>query len=354
MFLRFICRFFECCSDDKSSRKYWNRFLIPVIFARVTLPLFILYNMRKQDGQKSFSPAWKSVGAFVRREVANLEEQGRWGCARKYMETWRSFSAFLEGGELRFVEWDGELIGRYAAWLSARGVCRNTLSFYMRCLRALYNKAAEVGIPLAANPFRRVYTGIDKTRKRAVDGQWLMRLREADLQRQPALRRTRDVFLFSFYARGMAFVDIAYLRKENISRRMLFYVRRKTGQQLWIRLEPCMQEILERYNDPASPYLFPFLRAEDSVQAYRQYLAALNNYNKCLRRLSASLALSPSLSSYVARHSWATQAHRLQVPISVISEGMGHTSEKTTRIYLSSLHHAVIDDANQTVIASIF
>jgi len=310
--------------------------------------------MRKKRGQKSIASMAGSVDAFMQREIAKLEKLGRLGCARNYLETWRSFSTFLKGRELRFAEWDGELVGRYAAWLSARGVCRNTLSFYMRCLRALYNKAVEAGIPLAEAPFHRVYTGIDKTRKRAVDGQWLTRLREADLQRLPALRRTRDVFLFCFYARGMAFVDLAYLRKENISHRMLFYTRRKTGQQLWIRLEPCMQEILDRYNDSASPYLFPFLHAEDPSLAYRQYLAALNNYNKCLHRLSVCLALSPSLSSYVARHSWATLAHRLQVPLSVISEGMGHTSEKTTRIYLSSLHHAVLDDANQVVIASIF
>lgn len=310
--------------------------------------------MRKQKEQKSFLSAAGAVGVFMRHEIAKLEKLGRWGCARNYAETWRSFSAFLEGRELRFPEWDGELMERYAAWLSARGVCRNTLSFYMRCLRALYNKAAEAGAPLAFAPFRRAYTGIDKTRKRAVGGQWLTRLREADLQGRPALRRTRDVFLFSFYARGMAFVDVAYLRKENIFCGMLSYTRRKTGQQLWIRLEPCMREILERYDDPASPYLFPYLRAEDSVGAYRQYLAALNNYNKCLRRLSDCLELSPSLSSYVARHSWATLAHRLQVPLSVISEGMGHTSEKTTRIYLSSLHHAVVDEANRVVIASIF
>lgn len=309
--------------------------------------------MKEQRKQKSFPSAIGSVGVFMQCEIAKLEQQGRLGCARNYVETWRSFSAFLEKRELKFSEWDGELMERYAGWLVARGICRNTLSFYMRCLRALYNKAAERGIMLNSAPFHRVYTGVDKTRKRAVDGLWLMRLREADLQGVPALRRTRDIFLFSFYARGMAFVDIAYLKKKNISCRILSYTRRKTGQPLWIRLEPCMQEILERYEDPASPYLFPFLRSEDSAVAYRQYLAALNNYNKCLRRLSESLNLSPSLSSYVARHSWATLAHRLQVPMSVISEGMGHSSEKMTRIYLSSLHHAVVDDANQAIIASI-
>ena len=148
---------------------------------------------------------------------------------------------------------------------------------------------------------------------------------------------------------------MAYLKKSDIHGNFVRYFRRKTGQLLEVRLEPLPARIVRKYagKTAAVPYVFPLLKTEEPHHAYRQYQTALRYYNRQLKRLSALLKLNVELSSYTARHSWATAARNHQVPISVISAGMGHTSEKTTRIYLASLENAVIDEANRKIVKEL-
>jgi integrase len=151
----------------------------------------------------------------------------------------------------------------------------------------------------------------------------------------------------------MAFVDIAYLKKDNIRSGVITYARRKTGQQLAIRVEPAIKKIIERYSCETSPYVFPILTTSEPRQAYEEYRLAINNYNRLLRRLSNMLPAECKLTSYTLRHCWATAARNHNIPISVISAGMGHSSEQTTQIYLTMLENSVIDDANQGLIMSL-
>lgn len=151
----------------------------------------------------------------------------------------------------------------------------------------------------------------------------------------------------------MAFIDIAYLKRSNIQNGVLCYTRRKTGQLLSIRIEPCIQRIIDRYANSASPYLFPIITSTDATKSYEQYQVALNRHNRLLGRLSGMLECGCKLTSYTSRHSWATAARNHNVPISVISQGMGHTSEQTTRIYLTMLENRIIDDANKWIIGCI-
>lgn len=153
--------------------------------------------------------------------------------------------------------------------------------------------------------------------------------------------------------RGMAFVDIAYLKKENIENGMINFARRKTGQLLSVRIEPCIQTIIERYSSYSAIYVFPILISTDAEQSYNEYQIAINNYNRLLGKLSKMLPEACKLTSYTSRHSWATSARNHNVPISFISQGMGHTSEQTTRIYLTMLENSVIDDANQGIIKAL-
>ena len=154
----------------------------------------------------------------------------------------------------------------------------------------------------------------------------------------------------------MAFVDIAFLRKQDIAGGTIRYVRRKTGQRLTIRIEPCMSDIIGRYSQVTrtSDYVFPLLNAEDPVRVFSQYQTALGYYNRRLKRLAELLELETPLSSYTSRHTWATTARNHNVPLSIISAGMGHASEKTTQIYLASLESSVIDQANRSIIASLY
>ena len=162
----------------------------------------------------------------------------------------------------------------------------------------------------------------------------------------PKYALARDLFMFSFYTRGMSFVDMIYLRKSDVRDGVLTYRRKKTGQTLSLRVEAPLQEIIDRY-DSDSPYVLPVLTADDSYRAYRQQQRELNKF---IRKIGELLEISEPLTFYVARHSWATLARDCGTPLTVISAGMGHTSERTTRVYLAQLDRSVIDKANRKII----
>ncbi len=292
---------------------------------------------------------------FMQEQIARLTECRRYGTARNYQQTLNSLRSFLDGRRCTLGSFTREKVEEYNSFLMRRGVVRNTISFYMRILRSVYNQAVDKCLVKQKFPFSSVYTGVDNTRKRAVDEQVIGRLLQLDLQDSRPLSLARDLFVFSFCTRGMAFVDIAFLCKRNVSDGVIRYVRRKTGQQLCIRLEPCMSEIIDRYRCEGmrSGYIFPLLNSTDPGIAYLQYQTALGNYNRRLKELSFRLGLERALTSYTARHSWATTARDHNIPISVISAGMGHSSERTTQIYLSSMENTIVDRANHDLLANL-
>ncbi len=303
-----------------------------------------------------------TVLAFGADIVEGCRKAGKLGTARNYEKTVRSFATYIRSGaagvrraDITFAGMTEEIIIGYENWLVSRGLVRNSSSFYMRNLRAIFNRAAEAGAAQHGSPFRKVYTGIDVTRKKAVGEEVVMRLQKLDLHRSKALSLARDIFVFSYCARGMAFVDVAFLRKEDISGDAFSYVRRKTGQRLTVAIEPCMELIIRRYSSITSdsPYVFPIIMSSDPAVAYSQYRIALNYHNRKLKRLASILGEPLNLSSYTARHTWATAARNNNVPLSVISASMGHTSEKTTRIYLAALDNSVIDLANRGIVGKL-
>ena len=289
-------------------------------------------------------PRGVGVTAFMREQIAQLTADNRLGTARNYTRTLHSFSGFLGGGELPFAAFTERLVEEYNAYLLRRGVVRNTVSFYMRILRSVYNKAVRRRLAEPASPFGG-----------AIDERLIARLKSLDLPVSGALPLARDLFVFSYCMRGMAFVDMAFLRKKDMRDGAIHYVRRKTGQRMTVHLEACMREIIGRYASRTrdTPYLFPVLTAEDPARAYAQYQVALNYYNRLLKKLASLLGLDSGLSSYTSRHSWATAARNHNVPLPVISAGMGHTSERTTQIYLSALETSVVDSANRKILASL-
>ena len=238
----------------------------------------------------------------MKKEMETLWENGQYGTSRNYRRALNSFSAFLDGDDIPFSSLDSALACRYESWLWQQKVARNSSSFYMRILRAVYNKAVKQGLAVQTFPFREVYTGVARTSKRAVDEETIRKLQRLDLSGSPALALSRDMFVFSYCARGMAFVDMAYLKKEDVGGGRITYYRHKTGQYLTLRIEPCMVTILERYGRtcPESPYLFPILTDEQPELAYRQYRTGLNYHNRKLKRLGKLLGepLPLSLQNY--------------------------------------------------------
>ncbi len=296
-----------------------------------------------------------SVLDFMQNQIRLLRNANRLGTALNYEKTMRNFGEFLNGVDLPFSAMTEQLIADYNAFLVQRGMVRNSVSFYMRIMRAVYNKAVRLKLVEQSNPFTEVYTGIDRTRKRAVPESVITQLYKLRLEEGTpvALALARDMFIFSFCTRGMTFVDMAYLKKSNLQNGVICYARRKTGQLLTVKIEPGVQRIIDKYKFASETYVFPIITSSDVRKSYDEYQAAINTHNRLLRRLSKMLPTECKLTSYVSRHSWATTARNHNVPISVISAGMGHTSEQTTRIYLTMLENSVIDDANRGIIKSL-
>ena len=287
--------------------------------------------------------------------IDELKNDGQWGNARNLQRALNSFSDFLGGLDRPLKQVDERLVMEYEQWLRIRKVSKNSSSFYMRTLRSAYNKVISRNQMEQTFPFRNVYTGVERTRKRAVPEDIMVRLQKLDLTHSAPLAFSRDMFIFSYCTRGMAFVDIAYLKKEDVSGGILSYVRHKTGQCLTVRIEPLIEEIIERYEPFVhnSPYLFPIITSNDPEEAFRQYQTALGYHNRKLKKLGKLTGENLHLSSYTARHSWATVARKHNVPLSVISAGMGHTSEKTTLIYLDSVENSLIDKANEEILEAL-
>lgn len=286
---------------------------------------------------------------FMEEVILQLERLGKERTAENYTTALNSFKRFRNGNDIMLNEIDSDLMKEYEAYLKSHGVAMNTVSFYNRILRAVYNRAVEKEMTVQRYPFKHVYTGIDKTVKRALPLKIIKRIKELDLPLKSSLDFTRDMFLFSFYTRGMSFIDMAYLKKKDLQNGILSYRRRKTGQQLFIKWERCMQEIVDKYPINETEYLLPIITKRD--EDYRkQYTNELHRVNHLLKKIGKQLDLPILLTMYVGRHSWASIAKSRNVPISVISEGMGHDSENTTQIYLASLDTSVVDKANKKIL----
>lgn len=283
--------------------------------------------------------------------IEQLQLQKRFRSSETYRTTFRSFMRFRKNIDIDISDISSDIIEDYQAYLRQNGLTMNSISFYMRILRAVYNKAVDKDLAQQKFPFRHVYTGIDRTVKRALPIKIIKQIIQLDLTDYPQEAYARDMFLFSFYTRGMSFIDMAFLQKSALQNDILSYRRRKTGQQLFIKWESCMQEIVNRYKSESSEYLLPII-SSSKPNARQQYKNALFRVNRILKRVAVKVELTIPLSMYVARHSWASIAHSKNIPISIISEGMGHDSESTTQIYLASLDTSLIDKANAIIIKS--
>lgn len=315
----------------------------------------------------------KGFLAFLRGEDDRQRHNGHISVANNYRSAGNSLGRFLHTlgkKEVPLGKLSPLLVADYEAWLQADGLCRNTTSFYVRTLQSVYNKAVCQGLTDDRKPFCCVYRGVARTVKRAVDPGDVCRLASLDIRsalvenghksvgrrfdnllRQ--LEFARDIFIFSFCARGLTFVDLAHMRKTDVTGDMLVYVRRKTKQRIEVQVEPMMREIIDRHPSHTC-YLLPILtKTGDREAVYQQYRYALAHYNARLEMIGEMLG-GLKITSYVSRHSWASAAHRQHVPLSVISQSMGHDSEKTTEIYLKSLECNVINRTNHELLANVF
>lgn len=288
-----------------------------------------------------------SLQNFMQQCIAKLIRMGRTGTANGYKSTLNSFMRFRKGQDIMLNAIDSDVIQLYEAHLRLTNVARNSSSFYMRNLRTVYNMAIEQQLTPQRTPFAHVYTGIDKTVKRALSISQIRQLKNADLTDNPAQALARDMFMFSFYTRGMALADMANLTTANLRNGYLVYRRQKPRQELHVKWEPCMQEIVDRY-PRQSPFLLPLIKSEEDKRD--QYKLTQQRVNHNLKKLSERLGLPHPLTMSMARHSWASIANSKDIALSVIGEGLGYNNENTTRIYLAQIDTSQVDRANKKIL----
>ena len=296
-----------------------------------------------------------SLRVFSYKLAEHLKRTGQHRLAETYTSSVNSFLRFRgEQGDIRLDEIDEDLIKEYEYYLLEEcKLCRNTSSFYNRNLRAIYNRAVKKKLTIDRHPFAEVYTGVDKTAKRSLPIQTVKDIKDLDFGEDIEMAFIRDLYLMSFDLRGISFVDLAMLETDQLKDGYLTYYRQKTRQKLEIKWEKQMQEIVDRYHVEGSRYLLPIL-SEDGGDLRRQYLNALHRMNVQLKKIGKLVNCPIPLTTYTARHCWASTAYQLNVPTSSISQALGHDSEKTTHIYLNSLDNRVIDDANLAVIRAVY
>lgn len=293
-----------------------------------------------------------SLFHFTEGLIETFRQNGKTRTSETYKSALSSFKNFRKNEDVMLDCLTSEIMEAYEAWQCKRGVTPNTISFYTRILRAVYNRAIENDIIENRHPFRHVYTGIDKTIKRALPLTAIKKIKSLDLSLAPSLDFARDMFLMSFYLRGMSFIDMAFLKKSDLKNGYITYCRRKTGRQITIKWTKEMQTILDKYPENTSNYLLPIIRGI-GVNERCVYRNVGYNINRSLKNVATMVEIKISLTLYVARHSWASAAKAKGIPLSVISEGMGHVSETTTQIYLTNLDTSVVDKANAIILKSL-
>lgn len=217
--------------------------------------------------------------SFARNLTCQLRQIGKHRTAETYTTAVNSFARFRNGNDVLLDDMDSDLMTAYETYLKSAGICPNSISFYTRNLRAIYNRAVDKGLTVQRHPFRHVYTGIDRTVKRAVPLNVIRQIRDMDLSLHPMMDYARDIFMFSFYTRGMSFIDMAFLKKKDLQNGILSYRRHKTGQQLFIKWEKPMRELVDKYDTPGSPYLLPVIKCNGKDER-RQYRSGAHRINK--------------------------------------------------------------------------
>ena len=293
----------------------------------------------------------------------HLEKTSHERTARAYRCTARRFINFNLGKDILLSEIDADLIKKFEIRLKKESVSYNTISFYMRNLRSVYNKAIKENLIEAQmeNPFVDVPKLMQVTVKRALPASDMQRVLHFDFslcrtaRQEQRFRMAQRLFLFSFYTRGMCFIDIAYLRKQNIQHNVIRYYRQKTGRMIEVKVTAEIRNIIDSFAEETSdsPYVFPIIKTELSKKARIQYEAALRMQNSRLQQMAEIAGVQRKITMHVARHSWASIGRQNNLPLSVISECLGHSDERVTAIYLASLDKTILDDANDKVVRAV-
>lgn len=288
---------------------------------------------------------------FMDEQIELKQKMKKTGTAKAYISTLHSLKKFEKMEFLPYDRIDSSYVDKYIQNLVMEDDCPNTIGFYIRNFRAVYNRCRKERKDEGKNPFDGVKTKIEKTNKRALPKADIARIDQMDLSSEPLKECARDLFSFSFNTMGMSFIDILKLTKKNLmdDADTLIYYRSKTNQLVKVPLNARAKEIITRYHTKDSDYLFSFMDTEDETPFYVTYRSELGRTNRQLKKIGKMLGLKHPLTTYVARHSWAQAANQAGTPVTLISTGLGHSSLKTTLIYLDEFNLDTIKQMNDCV-----
>ena len=295
----------------------------------------------------------KSVHEFYNEIIKELESANKIGNARIYTDSYNSLMRFAENKlDIPFSHIDTDFLKRYEKWLRNNQCADTTISLYFRTLRSAYNKAIdEKYVKRADYPFDefKVSKFDITTEKRAIPKEAIKQIIDLDLNNESNyMKLSRDLFVFSYLCGGINFTDMANLTLNNIIKERLVYIRQKTHKKINIPLSADTLQIIEKYRYLSNGYIFPILNTDVHItetQKYNRKKKALKSVNYYLKKLSANTRIDTKITTYVARHSFATVLKRSGVNVALISEALGHSDLATTQIYLDSFENEQIDEA---------
>jgi integrase len=276
------------------------------------------------------------------------------GNARIYKSVMKVLQTYRNGKKLSFQELNYEFLKKFEYdFFTKDSNSINGLSTYMRTIRAIYNKAIKDGISQEENyPFKLYKIKSEATQKRAISINHINSIEKLYFDEEHPLFHTRNYFLLSFYLMGIPFADLAHLKKANIIEGRIQFSRQKTNRKYDISLTEKSNTILNYYlkKYSGSEYIFPIINRSNPIEQYKDVEWARNRYNKKLQKIAGLCGIEKNLTSYVSRHSFATLAKNKGIPITAISEMLGHESVKTTQVYLDSLPSDMIDKYHRDIL----
>ncbi len=290
--------------------------------------------------------------AFAEEIIAELKQAERYGNASVYETLRRSVSNFTHGKDIPLKQVTYAWLKKYEAWFLSKGNSLNGLSANLRTLRALYNRAIKQKlIEKDFYPFNDYSVKYEKTRKRAITGADLERVK-AFVPETARQERAKEYFMLSFYLMGASFVDIAFLKVKNIIGGRVEYKRQKTGRLHSVPLSPPLQILLDKYlaDKGKEDFILNVIKSTDPQKQWVNVRDELRRVNRSLKEIGIACGIESPLTSYVARHSYATIAKYKGVPTAIISEALGHASEEVTQVYLDSFDKEVMDKYHNMII----
>lgn len=294
-----------------------------------------------------------TVFDFIEGLIADLIKKQKVGNARSYRNVLREIKNFRKGRDFTFHELNYSFLLEFERAYLSRGLSENGLAVYMRTIKAIYNKAIKAGLAEKENyPFDRYIIKTKPTKKRAIGFDAIQKIIDIKLDPDTVLFDTRNIFLMSFYLYGAPYIDLAFLKLSNIIDERVQYKRQKTGRFYDIKISPALNEILAYYTagKDQNDYILPIIKRDTLQDRYKDVLWALNRYNKRLKQLAVQAGIKEKLTSYVSRHSFATIADNMEIPVTAISQMLGHEKLSTTQSYLAGVRKSAIDDYNQRII----